>query len=89
MPRCSRTAASSTPDYVINAGGVIHLAGYETLGWDEARMGARLAGIGETLAGIFGTADAERITTVEAADQLALERLAADPPGSTIQGVAG
>ena len=77
------------PDYVINAGGVIHLAGYETLGWDEARMRARLAGIGETLAGIFGTADAERITTVEAADRLALARLAADPPGSTTQGVAG
>ena len=77
------------PDYVINAGGVIHLAGYETLGWDEARMRARLAGIGETLAGIFGTADAERITTVEAADRLALARLAADPPGSTTQGVPG
>ena len=71
------------PDYVINAGGVIHLAGYETLGWDEARMGARLAGIGETLAGIFGTADAERITTVEAADRLALARLVAGAPGST------
>jgi len=68
---------------------VIHLAGYETLGWDEARMRARLAGIGETLAGIFGTADAERITTVEAADRLALARLAAGPPGSRTQGVDG
>ena len=77
------------PDYVINAGGVIHLAGYETLWWDEARMRARLAGIGETLAGIFGTADAERITTVEAADRLALARLAAGPPGSRTQGVDG
>jgi leucine dehydrogenase len=77
------------PDYVINAGGVIHLAGYETLGWDEARMRARLAVIGETLAGIFGTADAERITTVEAADRLAFARLAAGPPGTPIQGVAG
>ena len=33
------------PDFVINAGGVIHLAGYETLGWDDARMAARLAGL--------------------------------------------
>ncbi|HVD68436.1 MAG TPA: hypothetical protein VNF25_07065, partial [Actinomycetota bacterium] len=70
------------PDYVINAGGVIHLAGYETLGWDEARMQARLAGIGETLAGIFETSDADRITTAEAADRLALARLAAEAPGS-------
>jgi leucine dehydrogenase len=69
------------PDYVINAGGVIHLAGYETLGWDEAMMHARLAGIGETLAGIFRTADAEGITTAEAADRLALARLAAGAPG--------
>jgi hypothetical protein len=52
-------------------------------------MRARLAVIGETLAGIFGTADAERITTVEAADRLAFARLAAGPPGTPIQGVAG
>ncbi len=37
------------PDYVINAGGVIHLAGYERLGWDPAAVTARVAGIGETL----------------------------------------
>ena len=64
------------PDYVINAGGVIHLAGYETLGWDEATMAARLAGIGETLATVFAEADRDGITTAEAADRLALARLA-------------
>ena len=64
------------PDYVINAGGVIHLAGYETLGWDEATMAARLAGIGETLADVFAEADRDGITTAEAADRLALARLA-------------
>jgi len=63
------------PDYVINAGGVIHLAGYETLGWDDAAMAARLAGIGETLAAVFATADRDGITTAEAADRLALTRL--------------
>ncbi len=63
------------PDYVINAGGVIHLAGYETLGWDEATMAARLAGIGETLAQVFAEADRDRITTAEAADRLARARL--------------
>jgi leucine dehydrogenase len=68
---------------------VIHLAGYETLGWDEAMMQARLAGIGETLAGIFDTADADGITTAEAAERLALTRLAAGPTGSRTRTVAG
>jgi leucine dehydrogenase len=65
------------PDYVANAGGVIHLAGYETLGWDEAQMAARLAGIGETLADVFAAAERDGITTAEAADRLALARIAA------------
>jgi glutamate dehydrogenase/leucine dehydrogenase len=69
------------PDYVINAGGVIHLAGYETLGWDDAMMHARLSGIGETLAGIFETAATEGITTAEAADRLAEARIAAGRAG--------
>jgi glutamate dehydrogenase/leucine dehydrogenase len=65
------------PDYVINAGGVIHLAGYETLGWDDAILLALLAGIAETLLGIYRTADDEGITTAEAADRLALARIEA------------
>ena len=65
------------PDYVINAGGVIHLAGYETLGWDQATMDARLAGIGATLAQIFERADAEKITTARAADDTARAMIAA------------
>jgi leucine dehydrogenase len=64
------------PDYVANAGGVIWLAGYETLGWDDAHMRSRLAGIEQTLDGVFATASSERITTAEAADSLALGRIA-------------
>ena len=64
------------PDYVINAGGVIRLAGYETLGWDDATMAARLAGIGQTLAAVFAEAERDGITTAEAADRLARARLA-------------
>ena len=41
------------PDFVVNAGGVIHLAGRETLGWDEATMTKRLEAIGDTLLEIF------------------------------------
>ena len=65
------------PDYVANAGGVLHLAGYESLGWDEAQMAARLAGIGRDLAEVFATAERDGIPTAEAADRLALARIAA------------
>ena len=37
-------------------------------------MTARLAGIGETLTGLFETAEREAITTAAAADRLALAR---------------
>ena len=69
------------PDYVINAGGVIHLAGYETLGWDEPTMAAALEGIGRTLTEVFARAVREGISTAQAADRLALERLEAGRAG--------
>jgi leucine dehydrogenase len=65
------------PDYVVNAGGVIHLAGSETLGWDEATLAKRLEGIGDTLLELFATSEREDISTAAAADRLAAERLAA------------
>jgi leucine dehydrogenase len=65
------------PDHVINAGGVIHLVGYERLGYDEARMTARLAGIGTTLVEIYDRADREGVTPSAAADRAALERIEA------------
>lgn len=67
------------PDYVINAGGVIHLAGYERFGWDDAAVASRLAGIGQTLAEVFEASDREGITTADAADRLARRRLDAGP----------
>ena len=65
------------PDYVANAGGVIWLAGFETLAWDDAQMRARLAGIEQTLADVFAEADANGVTTAEAADRLARARIEA------------
>ncbi|MGZ5345427.1 MAG: Glu/Leu/Phe/Val family dehydrogenase [Actinomycetota bacterium] len=65
------------PDYVANAGGVLHLAGLEALGWDETQMAARLAGIEVTLAEVFAAAERDGITTAAAADRLALARIAA------------
>jgi len=65
------------PDFVINAGGVIHLGGYETLGWDESTMATRLEAIGDTLLEIFERADREGISTAAAADRMARARVAA------------
>ena len=42
--RLRRANILYAPDFVINAGGVIHLAGYERFGWDAAQVAARLAG---------------------------------------------
>jgi leucine dehydrogenase len=69
------------PDYVINAGGVLHLAGYETLGWDEAAMTAHLAGIGTILEEIFREADREGRTPADVADRIARARIEAGRPG--------
>jgi leucine dehydrogenase len=63
------------PDFVINAGGALHGIGLEQLGWDEAELERRVEGIGETLTHIFEAADGEGITTDEAAERLAAERL--------------
>ena len=69
------------PDYVINAGGVIHLAGYETLGWDEPTVATALEGIGRTLTEVFVRAEVEGISTAKAADRLALTRIEAARAG--------
>ena len=63
------------PDYVINAGGVLQLMGIEDLGWDAATLEENLAGIGTTLSRIYADAEAEGMTTAEAAERLAAARL--------------
>lgn len=64
------------PDYLVNAGGVIHLALTER-GETSAVVDARLRGIGGTLAEVLTLATVEGITPLDAADRLALDRLAA------------
>ena len=64
------------PDYVINGGGALHGIGLENLGWDADRLEREVASIGKTLTGIYRQADADGITTDEAAERLAAERLA-------------
>ncbi|MFL5982246.1 MAG: hypothetical protein ACJ74R_11105, partial [Gaiellaceae bacterium] len=65
------------PDYVINAGGAVGLAGLERAGWSHAELDAALARIGDTLRSIYARADEEGITTAEAADREAAARISA------------
>jgi leucine dehydrogenase len=62
------------PDYVANAGGVLNGC-TELLGWKEEHALRKVAEIYDTVSSIFHTAEAEGITTNEAANRLAEERL--------------
>jgi leucine dehydrogenase len=66
------------PDYVINAGGIINVA-CELLpgGYQEQEALGRIEGIQANLQRVFEIAERERVSTNEAADRLAEERLAA------------
>jgi leucine dehydrogenase len=64
------------PDYVVNAGGIIHLASLEMLGETVEERDARIAAIGETVTEVFQIADAEHISTEQAADRIVQQRLA-------------
>jgi leucine dehydrogenase len=63
------------PDFVINSGGVLHAWGQEMLGWSPEVVEERHAGIGDTLTAIYERAEADRITTAEAAERIARSRL--------------
>ncbi len=66
------------PDFVANAGGIINISvELGRGGYDEARARERVAGIGDTLRGLFETAAAEGITPLEAAMDLAAARIGA------------
>jgi leucine dehydrogenase len=62
------------PDYVINGGGIIRVAGqiYE---WDDAEIERRVCAIGDTLTRIFTRADSEALPTNVIADRMAQERI--------------
>lgn len=62
------------PDYVINAGGLIDIA-HEGPDYSRDRVLAQVGRIGDTLAEIFRTAEAEGVATGRVADRMARERL--------------
>jgi leucine dehydrogenase len=63
------------PDFVINAGGIFHNVGRESLDWGDAEVEQALRGIGDTLTAIYERADGDGISTGAAADALVAERL--------------
>ena len=65
------------PDFVINAGGVLHGAGIEELRWTRETLDAKLAGIGDAVIEILRRAERDGVNTDAAARQIALARIAA------------
>jgi leucine dehydrogenase len=63
------------PDYVINAGGAIGVAGTEQLGWSQDQVSAALERIGETLRDVYRRSEDQGISTAAAAEAIAEERL--------------
>ena len=65
------------PDFVINAGGVLHGGGLEELHWSRDELDRRLAGIGDAVTGILRRADADGVSTDAAARSIAEARISA------------
>jgi valine dehydrogenase (NAD+) len=76
VERLAAAGVLYAPDFVVNAGGVINIA-EELHGYDRSRANERIRGIFDTTVRVLATADAEGITTEEAAERLADERIEA------------
>ncbi|MDP1975089.1 MAG: Glu/Leu/Phe/Val dehydrogenase dimerization domain-containing protein [Alphaproteobacteria bacterium] len=68
-----------TPDYVLNAGGLINVS-YEQHGYNKAKAEAHVLTIYDTLLEIFQQADAEKLPTNVAADRIAENRFQKTAP---------
>jgi leucine dehydrogenase len=62
------------PDYVINGGGIIRVAG-QIFDWSDVEIERRVLAIGATLTHIFARADAEAAPTHAIANRIAEERM--------------
>ena len=72
------------PDFVINAGGVLHGGGLEQLRWTRAHLDAKLAGIGDSIYDIFQRAERDGISTDAAARRIAVDRIQSASATSTV-----
>ena len=68
------------PDFVINAGGVLHGGGIEEQHWNRGELDARLAGIGDAVYGILQRAARDGISSDAAARKIALARISGSEP---------
>jgi len=68
------------PDYVINGGGIIRVAG-QIFDWSDEEVDARVRGIADTLTEIFTAAEAQKAPTNVVADRIAQARIAAAKKG--------
>lgn len=73
-PALAEAGILYAPDYVLNAGGLINVAG-EVLGFDAAEARRRAEAIAGTLRRVFERANAEGIDPASAADAIAQERI--------------
>jgi leucine dehydrogenase len=64
------------PDFVVSLGGSVAITGIEAMGWSRERAEEEVGRIGDTLRKVFARAEAEGITTDEAARRIARDRLA-------------
>ena len=64
------------PDFLVNAGGVIHGVLIDMLGRSTADVSARLAGIADTLTAVLDSAEREGVTPLVAAGRVARDRVA-------------
>ena len=70
------------PDFVVNAGGVIYLDLEAKKLGTKAEIMERVAAIGDTVRRVFDEAEHRGITPLEAAEELAAERLDAGRHGA-------
>ena len=70
------------PDFVINAGGVLHGGGIEELHWTRGVLDAKLGGIGDAVTEIFARAERDGISTDAAARHIAVDRIESAAPAA-------
>ncbi len=74
--RLARRGILYAPDYVVNAGGIINVAG-EYLGWAPEDVALRVEATGKRLAAVLDHAEAQGVPPHVAADSLARAAIAA------------
>jgi leucine dehydrogenase len=73
-PRLAARGITYVPDFIANAGGVIHIHALQA-GWDEDRLRSEVLAIGERVSGVLADGSTGARTPLDAAEGLARVRL--------------